>query len=381
MKVIIVGGGIGGLAAAVALGRVGLEVEVYERAPALTEVGSGIALWRNALRALRHLGLTDRVLELGQPIETQRFHSSDGRLLRSMKMRALDDASGLPALVTLKRADLQRVLFEAVDKRLVHLSHRCVGIGEHDGGATVSFADGRSAHGDVIVGADGLHSVVRAALHGSRSPERVGIGVWRGVAPLKHDLLETRVGFQCFGRGARFVALPLRNATTYWAGTLLRAEDTQPPVGSARDQVLELYRGWHAPIEDIISATPPEAFLYTDLFDRPPLGPWGRGRVTLLGDAAHPAAPFLGQGACQALEDAVWLSRHLAAARDPEPALRAYEAQRSPRTQRIVEASRRMGRRYHVTHPVQAALRNLTFRLAPASWMAKPLRETLATDL
>jgi 2-polyprenyl-6-methoxyphenol hydroxylase-like FAD-dependent oxidoreductase len=336
-RALIVGGGIGGLATAVALLRAGIPVAVYEQASELNEVGAGLSLWRNALVALDRLGLLDEVRGLGVKGQRGAFRGPDGRVL--LEMRAgQEDTAPADMILLLHRADLLSSLSRAVGPEVVSFGARCVGVEQSDREIVARFADGRVARGDLLIGADGLHSTVRAILYGQVKPRYGGYTAWRAI--VRFDLDRLRPG-ETWGRGRRFGQWGMCRGRTYWYATQTVAEGLADPPQGRKQGILDLFRGWHEPIEELIEATEEAAILRNDVYDRPPLRTWSIGRATLLGDAAHPMTPDMGQGACQAIEDAVILADCLGRSADVPAALRAYEARRIPRTRRVVRESRR----------------------------------------
>ena len=373
---IIIGGGIGGLAAGIALRQDGFRVEVFERAPRLHEVGAGLTLWPNAVRALRHLGLGEAVAALAVPEVAGGLRTPDGTLLLATSTADVQRLFGEPTLV-LHRADLQRVLLDAIGAECVRLGATFRRFEWGDERVTAHFEDGTEAHGALLVGADGLRSVVRAQLHGERAPTYAGYTAWRAVVPFNvHDLQPG----ETWGAGARFGQVPLSDGRAYWFATKNAPEGARSP-GGEKAELLLLFGGWHAPIEALITATDEGALLRNDVYDRPPLQAWGRGRVTLLGDAAHPMTPNLGQGACQALEDAVVLARCLRDAVGPPEGLRAYEARRIPRTTALVEQSRRIGRVGQWQHPAATYARALLVRHVASRTQGRQLRRVVGSAL
>jgi 2-polyprenyl-6-methoxyphenol hydroxylase-like FAD-dependent oxidoreductase len=354
-RVIVIGAGIGGLSAAIALSRAGLDVQVYERVAELASVGAGISLWKNALVALERLGVYQAIRALGVPGANAGLRTWDGSLLVDAGSTQLQDRFG-EFVIVVHRAALQQVLLDATGPGCVHLGHACAAIDEDASGVTVRFANGETTRGDAVIGADGLHSVVRAHLHGDQRPSYRGYTAWRGVVPFDHERL--RVG-ESWGPGRRFGQMPMAGGQVYWFATANVPEGERSPDGEKAD-LLRRFRGWHDPIEALIAATPDAAILRNDMYDRSPLGRWGRGRLTLLGDAAHPMTPNLGQGGCQAIEDAVVLGAAIAsAAADRVPdALRAYEDQRVRRTANLINASRRIGVVGQLSNPLLVSLRN-----------------------
>lgn len=369
LKGFIIGGGIGGLTAAIALRRAGVEVTVYERATELKEVGAGIALASNAMKVFAALGLGDRITSLGLPLASGAIRTWKGDAI----VRAADEAARFMN-VCVHRADLQRVLAEALGQEHLRLGYECVGFQDGSGGVMAEFGNGEVVRADFLVGADGLHSVVRTQLHGAERPRYSGYTAWRGVTTFKGEMTTS----ESWGRGKRFGIVPLGRGRVYWFATK-HAPEGQPehPQGRKRE-LLDLFKGWHPPIADLIEATDTEAILRHDLYDRKPLKRvWGRGHVTLLGDAAHPTTPNLGQGACQAIEDALVLAQQLRGTTDIIAVLRRYEAQRLPRTAYITNLSWTIGKISQLENPVLCWLRNTAFRAVPVGVQIKQLKKVV----
>jgi 2-polyprenyl-6-methoxyphenol hydroxylase-like FAD-dependent oxidoreductase len=349
---LVIGAGIGGLAAALGLRRAGWSVSVFERAPEIAEVGAGIAIWANGLRTLDALGVGAAVRALGLPDGEGWLRDWRGAPL--LPLATAEARARYPELgLMLHRADLHALLLEALGRDAVRLDARLVDLADDGEGVEAVFADGTRARGDLLVGADGLHSVVRARLHGEAPPRYAGYTAWRAVVPF--DAARLRPG-ESWGRGARFGHAPLPDGRVYMFATR-NAPAGERGRGGERAELLRTFGDWHDPIPALLDAVREEDVLRNDVYDRPVLRRWGRGRITLLGDAAHPMTPNLGQGACQALEDAVVLARHLAGGADAEPALRAYEAERAPRANAFVTRSRQAGAVGQWTHPLAVRLR------------------------
>lgn len=351
-KALIIGGGIGGLATAIALKQIGLTVEVYERVTTLREVGAGLSLWANAIRALDYLGLGQTIRALALPETSGAIRTANGELLMYNTNAQLQAQFGELSVMA-HRAELQDRLRDALNQDL-HLGMDCLAVTEEAQDVRVRFRNGEQAVGDLVIGADGLHSQVRAGLHGQQAPRYAGYTAWRGVVPFDHSQLQPG---ETWGRGARFGQVPMQGGRVYWFATHNSPPGQQSPDGE-KAELLRLFQDWHDPIRALIDATPASAILRNDIYDRPPLKTWGRGRITLLGDAAHPTTPNLGQGACQALEDAVVLAKALQADADIATALRTYEARRIPRTTMIVNRSLRVGQVGQWANPVAVAGRN-----------------------
>ena len=340
--------------------RAGLEVAVFERTPELHEIGAGISLWANALHALDRIGLRAAIEAVGDDYDVAGLLSWDGRAVVTISADDLRQRVGVVCVI-LHRAELQSILLTALGGDAVSLNAHCVGVQQDAEGVEAHFADGRRVCGDLLVGADGLHSVVRAALHGSTPPRYSGYTAWRAVVPFDTSRLRAS---ESWGYGTRFGIVPMSRQRVYWFATENTAEGARN--ANEKSAVMQLFGRWHSPIPSLIEATPERNVLRNDIYDRPVIRSWGAGRITLLGDAAHPMTPNLGQGACQALEDAVVLSQCLAAQTDVAAALRSYEQQRVPRANELVNRSRHVGAIGQLESPLAVRLRDAFFsRLSP----------------
>lgn len=355
MKVVIAGGGIGGMSAALALLQRGIEVEVHEQAPALTEVGAGIQISPNGSRALDHLGVFGTLLGLSCTPERKEFRLwSTGKTWPLFDLGDLAVAKyGYPYL-TVYRPDLLRALEEgvrALDPDAIRLGARAVGVAQDADRATLLLEDGSRSSGDVVVGADGWRSAVRTALWGDHSPSFSGMVAWRGLIRWD-DLpphLQTMVGSTWIGPGGHAVSYPLHGGeimnfvATIEGKTWTAASGFEP--GTAQE-CHDDFAGWHADVHSLIDLSP--SLSKWALVSWDPIDSWSSGRATLLGDAAHATLPFLAQGAVHSIEDGVVLARALEMHADaPVEALKRYESARIARTTRMVRGATANTRRFH----------------------------------
>jgi len=377
-RVAIAGAGIGGLTLAVALRRLGKEVIVLESARQLAPVGAGLALQPNAMKALAHLGLADSVAAAGERIERAAILDQRGRALGAeFDVAAVTRALGAPTMA-FHRARLHGVLLQAAQPVAPRLDARVVGFADGDGGVEVKLASGQTLAADLLVGADGLRSAVRAQLFGEEEPRYAGYTSWRGVTPAGSVPPPARMS-ESWGRGERFGIVAIGQGEIYW----FAVADAPPGQkdGDVRGELLARFGGWHEPVRAILEATPAARIVRTDISDRPPITTWHRGRVVLLGDAAHPMTPNIGQGACQAIEDAVVLSDRLAAEPEVEKALAAYEERRVRRANAMVLGARRFGAVAQWRNPVAVGLRRTAMRLVPASMTVAQMKKSLDFQL
>ncbi|MFB9494842.1 FAD-dependent monooxygenase, partial [Nonomuraea dietziae] len=354
---IVIGGGIGGLAAAVALRRTGWQVNVLERVSAFAEVGAGLSQSPNAMRALAALGLGEQARQVSMPTwATHTMRLPSGRHL----MRA--PAQGDPPLRAFRRSALHRLLRQALPEDVVRTGIEVTGLTQDAEKVTITHTADRQ-EADLVIGADGIHSVTRRLLwpH-APGPRFLGYTAWLGLA----DTPIAVSGSMTMGRGRYFLIHPVAPGQVYWA---LGTAADQPGVrfDDELEQVRRRIDGWHDPIATLLKATPPEQVRHIDIHDLPDLPSFTSGRVALLGDAAHAMSPDRGQGAGQSIEDAVVLAAALATHGTVPEALTAYDAQRRPRTQTTARNARQAGSQVIHAGPVAHILTALALRLTPSA--------------
>jgi 2-polyprenyl-6-methoxyphenol hydroxylase-like FAD-dependent oxidoreductase len=368
LSVGIIGGGIGGVAAAVALHRAGIGVTVYERATALREVGAGMMLWPNATRVLRELGLLERVVAVSGASEHFLVRTSSGRILMDIPLGQFE----VPALCT-RRAYLLDALISVLPAASVRLNHYFDFFERRRYGVAVHFAGGASADHDIVIGADGIRSRVRSQLLGLHDPIYRGYTVWRGLARLP-GTVPSGSNSETWGRGKRFGILNTGGDRYTWYATANTDENHMDSPEGRGDELLRLFAGWHEPVERLIAATPEGTILKKGAYDLEPLKRWGGGRIMLLGDAAHPCTPNLGQGGCMAIEDALVLAKSLKLDTSPELALRRYESIRRKRTRHVQQRSLLMGHIGQWENRLVAGGREVVTSMLPAKIFERNLR-------
>ncbi|WP_419236544.1 FAD-dependent oxidoreductase [Serratia fonticola] len=368
-KVVIAGAGIGGLAAAACLKKSGFDVEIFERASELRSVGSGLSLMANALTALADVGVKPDFKD-ARVFESLKFLTSDGRPIRDIDFGVLTHRIGQPNLA-IHRATLQQALLEQVVDCKIELGVTATGYFHDGNGVIVNFNDGRKLRADVLIGADGFNSNIRASMVGLERPTDWHYIIWRATLAFHHPKVTPGYVAHYWGRGQRFGLADIGGGNVYWWGTMNMSPEQARDWHAGKAGIQQLYSGWAEEVQQVIAATPEEGISSIPAQDRSFLERWGDGPVTLLGDAAHPMLTSLGQGAGLAIEDAAVLAHCLATIDDPRTALRTYENRRRERSRIMVEGSRALSRIEQLEHPLSTFARGLYFRFVPERTLAR----------
>ncbi|MDT0330172.1 FAD-dependent oxidoreductase [Nocardiopsis lambiniae] len=358
---IVIGAGIGGLTAAIALRRVGVDVRMYERASRIRAQGFGLSVMSNAIAALDSLGIDLRLDKRGRTLDRYLVKSRTGRLIREFPFPEIVERLGVPC-VCIGRPDLFAALQEEAAGIPLTLGRAAEGFTVDGDRVRVHFADGEET-ADLLIGADGFNSAIRRQLVGPGEPAHdSGYIVWLGITEYSHPRFAPGSVIHFWGDGMRFGLVDIGHGRLYWWGTKNMPAERSAAWNGGKAEVLDAYAAWPDEVRTAIRVTPEEDLLAVTSRDRPFLEEWGAGPVTLLGDAAHPMLTSLGQGSAMAIEDAVVLAHHLRAGRDVPTALRAYEDARRERTRGIVEATRAISDFEQSEGPVRRRLRDAYFR-------------------
>ncbi|MEW5928205.1 MAG: FAD-dependent monooxygenase [Gemmatimonadota bacterium] len=377
-RVVIVGGGIGGLVLAIALRQRGIEAPVYEAAPELRAAGAGIWVPPNAMQVLARLGLAEAVAAGGARLERAELRDFRAGLLQSADVGESARRFGWPT-VAIHRGRLQRVLLDHLGADAVQVGRECREAVTSGDAAVVRFADGGEVEAGVVVGADGAHSRVREAVAPGARLRYSGQSSYRAVAPFRLPDGFAGVGWEVWGPGRRFGFSAVAEGEVYWYATLdAPAGERDASPAETRRRLDAMAAPFPAPVPELVAATDAERMLRTDMYDLPAIPSWHRGGVVLLGDAAHATTPNLGQGGAQAIEDAWVLADRLATHARPEDAFATYQGIRERKARMVVDTSRRLGGIVHFSNPLARGLRNAALRLTPAS-LARKQVEALYT--
>ena len=376
LTISIVGGGIGGLAAALHLLRAGHDVHVHEQASSIGEIGAGIQISPNASRLLHRLGLAAAMARTGvKPLWRHQRRWQDGRTLSRGPLGAEAESRFGAPYYNFHRADLIALLAAALPAERLHVGRRLTGLEHRDGEVEARFADGSRATSDLLIGADGIHSAVRAAIIGPEAPVFTGCVAWRGLVPATRvaDLRLPVEAQNWMGPGKHLVHYFVASQRLINVVAIVEQDDWTTESWTDRGEVsdvLAAYAGWHPQCTTLIGAMP-ETFKWA-LFDRPPLARWSVGRVTLLGDACHAMLPMMAQGAAQAIEDGATLAVCLdGVGRDGVAgALQRYERARIPRASRLQAMSRANKTNFHLPDGAEQAARDARMTSGTTDWAA-----------
>jgi 2-polyprenyl-6-methoxyphenol hydroxylase-like FAD-dependent oxidoreductase len=380
-KVVVVGAGIGGLATSIALGSSEVELVVLERAANLAkvELGAGITLWSNAMLILDRLGVGAEIRRHGAVLSCFEQRSARGRLLSRWPLEEMARRLGAP-VCAINRPDLHAALVGGGGQQ-VRTGCNVEGFEQTNGTVDVSLSGGARESGDVLIGADGIESTIRAQLLGKQEPRHSGLAMWRATVPYDEAIAPPVDFIAWWGSGAKFVIFRSGPERLSWEGIVTSAPGRQDAPGQTKQAVHERFAGFVDPVHRMIDATAEQSIFRTDVCDRPPDEQWGNGRVTLLGDAAHPMTFAVGQGAAQALEDALAIGRALGGdGGDLEAALRQYERPRIARAAHFQTMAWRLARAGALEGRPAQALRNAAFTLSsPIGWRMQVKDMTLPT--
>lgn len=371
-KIVVVGAGIGGLTVGAALRKSGHEVIVLERAPQMQPVGAGLTVQPNAVLALRRLDLTAQLEGVAAELYAVAITSANGTVLSHLSAQAaieLVAAVGAPAW-GLHRATLQEALSAELGADVLQLGTEVVQVDPEN--SRVSLADGRELTSDLLIGADGINSTVRTAICGDQPTRYSGYTCWRGVTA--QSAYPRDWAGEYWGKGRRFGGCAIDGNRTYWfavANAKQGGHDSHGAKAAAQAVVQDFPEQARA----TSGATPPEAIFRTDISDRQPINTWVRGATALLGDAAHPMTPNLGQGACQAIEDALVLHDAIARHGATATALQQYQQLRAKRANAVVNRARQLGKIAQSNGNISARLRDTVMRTTPERMLFNQLRD------
>lgn len=379
IHIAISGAGIAGLCVAIALRKLGCNVVIFEAAPEIKPLGAGLVLAANAIKGLQRIGIADKVIPAGQALTRFSILTNEGRTLSQGDSEALNRRFGLSNFV-IHRGDLHRILLEELNDVTLQTGKKATGVEQNTEGVTLHFQDNTRYKADYLIVADGVHSAIRQQLLPGSSPRYAGYTCWRAV--VENPGIALSHATETWGPAGRMGIVPLRNQQIYW---YLCVNAPQNSVEMKALKVADLYQSlcnYHAPIPQILEASSDDQLLWNDIVDVKPIRQYAFNRILLTGDAAHATTPNMGQGACQAIEDAavlmdVWEKQ---AGESPEAMFRTVEKRRLPRATMIVERSWQLGKIAQWEHPWLVTLRNGLLPFMPQSVNERQIKTLFEVD-
>jgi 2-polyprenyl-6-methoxyphenol hydroxylase-like FAD-dependent oxidoreductase len=376
-NITIVGGGIAGLTTAIALNKAGFSTTIFEAAPEVKAVGAGLALAANAMKAFQKIGIAEDVIAEGRILPAFLLLDQQGKQLAKTNSEALSKKYGVDNF-TIHRADLHRVLLSKLDPTTVHSNKRIVDIITQGEKTILTFQDGSTHETEVLVAADGIHSPIRKKLLPESKERYAGYTCWRAI--IDNTKLQITESSETWGNKGRFGIVPLAHNKIYWFACInAKAQDEKMKAFRVADLAAH-FKDFHAPIPQILQETKDEHLLWKDINDLQPIHQLAFGNIVLIGDAGHATTPNMGQGACQAIEDAIILADELSKTDNVTAAFKAFEKRRIQRVHRIVNTSWTFGKIAHIENTLLISARNFLFRHIPASINEKQVQVVYEVD-
>lgn len=377
MKVAIAGAGIAGLTTAIALKQKGFEVLVFEAAPAIKPIGAGIGLSANAIKAFERLGIKQAIISRGRFLPAFTICDEQGKVITRTNSMQLSHEFGDDNFA-IHRAALHEVLLSYLAPDELVLNKRVVNITDHEYEVNVFFADGTSYEADCLVAADGIHSPTRKQLVPGSIPRYAGYTCWRGI--IRDAPVHIEEASETWGLKGRFGIVPLPGNSIYWFACINSSQNNETMKHFTIEQLREHFMDYHKPVPEILNASQTEDMIWNDIIDHAPIKRYAYAKVLLVGDAAHATTPNMGQGACQAIEDAVILADELDKNRNIPEAFSSFEKRRMERTHMVVNTSAMIGKVAQTDNKLLAALRNVVMRALPQSFSKRQLKKLYTVD-
>lgn len=372
MKIAIIGGGIGGLCAAVTLQKQGLSVQVFEASSTFQPVGAGIGIGSNALQALMEIGVGEDVITNGHVLHTQVFQDQYGKSLNTIDFTVLKKLYGQEN-ITIHRADLHRSFLKALKPNTLHFNKKCISVDQNNTQVTIHFDNDTTVTADLLIVADGINSSIRQQFVPGSIPRFAGYTCWRGITENK-GRVDEYTSTELWSTKGRFGMAPMKNGLVYWFACINTPARNSQFQNLSSQEIGELFDHFPEVVQDIITTTNLEDILHHDISDIKPLRQFVFGRVVLLGDAAHATTPNMGQGAGQAIEDAIVLGNGFKQFEHVDKVLAFYEEKRVTRTAKVIRLSRQIGAAAQIQSQPLAATRDFLFPFIPSKFLMGRLK-------
>lgn len=365
------------MSTAIALNRIGIAANVFEASPEIRAAGAGLGLGANAIKAFRRLGIMDEVIAAGRLLPSFTIYDRQGNVITKTDSLAMARKYGVDNF-TIHRAELHRVLLAHVDSQNIHLGMRLSDIEQRQNKVVLRFADGTTHVSDAVIAADGIHSPARMKLLPHSAPRYAGYTCWRSV--IDNSGLNWNEASETWGPEGRFGIVPLAHNKVYWFACV-NAPQNDPRMRNAKTaDLIRRFSAYHDPIGEILQKTRDEELIWNDIIDLKPVNRYAFGNIVLCGDAAHATTPNMGQGACQAIEDAVVLADEVNVDGDFTRAFQRFERRRMQRTHWITNTSWTLGKVAQIENSTLSTLRNTLLRMTPASVNERQLKRVYQVD-
>jgi 2-polyprenyl-6-methoxyphenol hydroxylase-like FAD-dependent oxidoreductase len=376
-RISILGGGIAGLTTAIALQNMGIESMVFEAAPEIKEVGAGLGLGANAIKAFKVLGIEKEVTDAGHFLPSFTIYNGQGKVITKTDSGSISKKYGLDNF-TIHRADLHKILLSKINPAFVQTNKRIKSFDQNENNIIIHFTDGTSYETDYLIAAEGIHSVVRKKLLPESKIRYAGYTCWRAV--IDNTALQLNECSETWGSKGRFGIVPLKNNKIYWFACINGTEQNSKFKNFTVADLLKQFKNYHQPIASILQQTKNENIIWGDIIDVEPMSKYAFANILLIGDAAHATTPNLGQGACQAIEDAVILADEIQKNTDIKTAFKQFEKRRLKRTHWIINTSNRIGKIAQSENRLLIKIRDFIFRNSPKSVQDKQFKKLYTTD-
>ena len=371
MKTTIVGGGITGLTTAIALKKLGIETKVYEKTPQLGETGAGIMLQPNAMKVLNHIGIGEAICDVGKSID--QFEIADQQLKPYRQLKTNFDTT---KIIAIHRARLHKVLYDALPSDVVSLNQEYLSHQQNENLVSVEFSNAK-VETQILLGADGIHSNLAKQLFNAKS-RYSGQTCWRGIAHMSLPADLANRGKECWGENIRFGFVSISDTEVYWFAVAMAPEHQKDEPAERKAMLMEKYKNFHPLIHEIIQNTDETKMIRNDISDLERLNCWYKDSICLLGDAAHATTPNMGQGACQGIEDAYYISRALSSNDNLKAAFLQFEQERRKKVDHVVNNSWRFGQMAH--RPLGRRMVKTIMKLSPTSVLQNQLKKVYSVD-